>query len=81
MKLKSLYIRRTESWESKALQFNGEVIFDSPTGEIKLAIDDETATKILQLCAHGVVAAAQQTSNMMLVDLVGTIPSLSHINE
>jgi hypothetical protein len=81
MQLKSLFIRRPESWEAKAQRYTGEICFDSPKGEIKLAIDEATATEILRLCARGVVSAAQETSNLILIDLLESVPSLTHEKE
>jgi hypothetical protein len=77
MRLKNLYIRRNASYEANPNALSGTVEFESPLGEVKIAIDEETANKIISLCAEGIVKATQAVSNLMLEDIQQ--PLIGHV--
>lgn len=74
MKLKNLHIRARESWEDTPHGYVGSVHFEDPKGEVKINIDEVTAAKILMLCSEGIVRAAQETSALMVKDLIVALP-------
>jgi hypothetical protein len=72
MLVKSIFLSRQE-WRENRL--SGTVTFSGDFGEVKLNVSDEAAEKILALCAEGLVQAAQQTSKLMLSDVINALPA------
>lgn len=60
MILKSLTIRRRESYESEK-GFTGELVTTSPNNEVKIKLTDESCRKILIVAGEGVKEAALET--------------------
>jgi hypothetical protein len=60
MELKSLSIRRRESYEAEK-GFTGELQAVSPSHEIKIRLSDESCRKILIIAGVGIQEAALET--------------------
>jgi hypothetical protein len=80
MILAKLAIRRKDTWEDKERSLVGSVWFEGENGEeIKINIDEVSATAIVALCAKGIVDASTQVATLMVQDVMrSTAPALGH---
>lgn len=80
MRLKNLVIRRKEMWEDKNQPLTGTILFEGKDGsEIKINVSESLSVRIVELCAAGVVEAAEEVSTLLIEDVAAsTHPVLEH---
>ncbi len=70
MQLESLTIRRRANYESNAGTFEGKVKFTQNGGEVQINLDEGFATKILALCAEGIVETTKKLATELTAHVV-----------
>lgn len=70
MRLMSLNIRRKSKWEDKEEHLTGTVEFEKE-GQVKVSINvsEAAATKIVELCADGIIDAGHELAQIIIDDL------------
>lgn len=70
MLLKSLEIRKAEAWDTEK-GFIGALRTESPAGEIKIRLSDESCRKILEIAAKGIQEAAKELGTLLQQEAAG----------
>lgn len=79
MILEKLEIERTPSWRNPARPLVGKVQFGSKNGtEITLPLSEESARRILELCAAGMVEAAGDVARLTAANIIEDVPALEN---
>jgi len=64
MQLKSLSIRRRDSWEAEK-GFTGSLTTTSPESEITIRLSDESCREIIEVASKGIRQAAAETATFL----------------
>lgn len=70
MKLKSLDVRASESWENWK-GYRGKLHVTGPDSEVQINLSDESCRKVLELVATGISEAAAQTATFLRNEALG----------
>jgi len=71
--LKNLYVSRQEYGVDKG-HLHGKVEFKGPYGSVEIQLDEDLANQVVELCADGIVRAAQQVANHLTADMLTADP-------
>ena len=77
MRLKSLHIRRNESWQDRPGQLVGTVEFETPKGLITVGLDEESARRVVEVCAAGIVEHTKQIAADMTAEVIAQHPQIA----
>lgn len=75
MQLKSLVLTRVQ-WGERVGQFEGDVCFTEPKGEIKIMLTQEHISGILTLCADALVQSTREVANIMTANIINATAAL-----
>lgn len=76
MRLKELQIRRRQSYEEMPGTLVGTVEFESPKGRITVGLDEESARRVVEVCAQGIVAHTREIASNMTAEVIAQHPQL-----
>ena len=76
MMLKRLEVRRLERYERGAGSLLGKVEFEDENGAITVHLDDATSQRVLEACAEGVAAKAQEVAGLMRASVLTQVPQI-----
>ena len=77
MELNTLHILR-QTYGAQKGQYHGECVFDSADSKVQLSITPECANRILELCADGLVDAAQKVAHQTRNDILASVALLEN---